>query len=200
MYDINDDELKEMYENQGKSDVLLGKGISPNDSLSSLTQEKFIVLNEKASLREVIDNLQRFHIGCVLLENDNIISGIFTERDIVQNIVGNRHNLEETRIVDFMTKSPDTLYREDPIAFALNKMISGGYRHIPIVDENEKPIGVIAMQDIINHLGNYYHENIQYKSIIIFSIGIYHRTYERSECSAGLPHLWRLFLYPSQSN
>ena len=60
-----------MYENQGKSDVLLGKGISPNDSLSSLTQEKFIVLNEKASLREVIDNLQRFHIGCVLLENDN---------------------------------------------------------------------------------------------------------------------------------
>ena len=160
MYDINDDELKEMYENQGKSDVLLGKGISPNDSLSSLTQEKFIVLNEQASLREVIDNLQRFHIGCVLLENDNKISGIFTERDIVQIIVGNRHNLEETRIVDFMTKSPDTLYREDPIAFALNKMISGGYRHIPIVDENEKPIGVIAMQDIINHLGDYFFDDI----------------------------------------
>ena len=160
MYDINDDELKEMYENQGKSDILLGKGISPNDSLSSLTQEKFIVLNEQASLREVIDNLQRFHIGCILLENDNKISGIFTERDIVQIIVGNRHNLEETRIVDFMTKSPDTLYREDPIAFALNKMISGGYRHIPIVDENEKPIGVIAMQDIINHLGDYFFDDI----------------------------------------
>ena len=31
MYDINDDELKEMYENQGKSDVILGKGISPNE-------------------------------------------------------------------------------------------------------------------------------------------------------------------------
>ena len=160
MYDINDDELKEMYENQGKSDVILGKGISPNDPLSSLTQEKFIVLNEQATLREVIDNLQRFHIGCVLLENNHKISGIFTERDIVQNIVGNRHNLEEAHIVDFMTKSPDTLHSEDPIAFALNKMISGGYRHIPIVDTNNKPTGVIAMQDIINHLGNYFFDDI----------------------------------------
>ena len=160
MYDINDDELKEMYENQGKSDVILGKGISPNDPLSSLTQEKFIVLNEQATLREVIDNLQRFHIGCVLLENNHKISGIFTERDIVQNIVGNRHNLEETHIVDFMTKSPDTLHSDDPIAFALNKMISGGYRHIPIVDANNKPTGVITMQDIINHLGNYFFDDI----------------------------------------
>jgi len=160
MYDINDDELIEMYENQGKSDVILGKGISPNDSLSSLKQEKFIVLNEQATLREVIDNLQKFHIGCILLENDDKISGIFTERDIVQNIVGNRHNLVEECIVNYMTKSPDTLYKEDPIAFALNKMISGGYRHIPIVDGNEKPIGVIAMQDIINHLGNYFFDDI----------------------------------------
>ena len=160
MYDINDDELKEMYESQGKSDIILGKGISPNDPLSSLTQEKFIILNEQATLREVIDNLQRFHIGCVLLENNNKISGIFTERDIVQNIVGNRHNLEEAHIVEFMTKSPDTLHSDDPIAFALNKMITGGYRHIPIVDANNKPTGVIAMQDIINHLGNYFFDDI----------------------------------------
>ena len=36
MYDINDDELKEMYESPGKSDIKLGKGISPADPLSSL--------------------------------------------------------------------------------------------------------------------------------------------------------------------
>ena len=59
MYDINDDELKEMYESPGKSGIKLGKGISPSDPLSSLTQEKFIILNEQASLREVIDSLQK---------------------------------------------------------------------------------------------------------------------------------------------
>ena len=160
MYDINDDELNEMYENSVNSDVKLGIGISPNDPLSSLTQGKFIVLNEKATLREVIDCIQKFHIGCVLIENNDKISGIFTEQDIVQNIVGKRHNLNEECVVNYMTKSPDVLYREDPIAFALNKMIAGGYRHIPIVDINNKPIGVIAMMDIINHLGNYFFDDV----------------------------------------
>ena len=160
MFDIYDDELKEMYGSKENSGVTLDKGISPNDPLSTLSQEKFIVLNEQATLREAIDNIQKYHIGCILLEKDKKITGIFTERDIVQNIVGNRHNLEEESVVDFMTKSPDTLHKDDPIAYALNKMISGGYRHIPIVDANDKPTGVIALQDIINHLGDYFFDDI----------------------------------------
>ena len=39
-------------------------------------------------------------------------------------------------------------------------MINGGYRHIPIINEENKPIGIITMQDIINHLGNYFYEDI----------------------------------------
>ena len=160
MYDIYDDELNEMYESKGKNGITLDKGITPNDPLSTLNQEKFIVLNEQITLREAIKNIQRYHIGCILLEKDNKITGIFTERDIVQNIVGNRHNLEKEYVLDYMTKSPDVLHLQDPIAFALNKMISGGYRHIPIVDNEEKPIGLITMQDIINHLGDYFFDDI----------------------------------------
>ena len=160
MYDIFDDELKEMYESKRKTGVSLDKAISLNDPLSSLTQEKFVVLNEQATLRDAIASMQKFHIGCILLEKNHKITGIFTERDIVQNIVGNRHNLEKECVADYMTKSPDVLHFQDPIAFALNKMISGGYRHIPIVDKTKKPIGIIAMQDIINHLGDYFFDDI----------------------------------------
>ena len=160
MYDIYDDELNEMYESTGKTGITLDKGISLSDPLSTLTQEKFIVLNEQATLRDAIDSIQKYHIGCILLENNHKITGIFTERDIVQHIVGNRHNLEKECVADYMTKSPDVLHFQDPIAFALNKMISGGYRHIPIVDKKEKPIGVIAMENIINHLGDCFFEDI----------------------------------------
>jgi CBS domain-containing protein len=149
-----------MYESTGKTGITLDKGISPSDPLSTLTQEKFIVLNEQATLRDAIDSMQKFHIGCILLEKNHKISGIFTERDIVQQIVGNRHNLEKECVANYMTKSPDVLHFQDPIAFALNKMISGGYRHIPIVDKEEKPIGIITMQDIINHLGDYFFDDI----------------------------------------
>ncbi len=160
MYDIYDDELKEMYESTGKTGITLDKGISPSDPLSTLTQEKYIVLNEQATLRDAIDSMQKYHIGCIMIENNHKITGIFTERDIVQQIVGNRHNLEKEYVANYMTKSPDVLHFQDPIAFALNKMISGGYRHIPIVNKEKEPIGIITMQDIINHLGDYFFDDI----------------------------------------
>ena len=59
-----------------------------------------------------------------------------------------------------MTLNPDVLHQNDAIGFALNKMIEGGYRHIPIINKSGKPVGIISMQDIINHLGEYFYEDI----------------------------------------
>ena len=160
MYDVNDDEFSEMYTTQEKGENKLTSAISPKDPLEKLTQEKFILLNENSTLRETIDSIQTHHVGCVLLEKEGNLSGIFTERDIVQKVVGNRHDLETELVSKYMTKNPDSLHLQDPIAFALNKMISGEYRHIPIVDNSGKPTGVIAMQDIINHLGDHFFDDI----------------------------------------
>jgi len=161
MYDIFSDEIDEMYKTRENENLNLGKGIAPTDPIITLLGDKFIVLNEKVTLREAIDNIQKQHVGCILLENDNKISGIFTERDIVQKIVGNRHNLEKEYVKGYMTIRPDVLHQNDAIGFALNKMIEGGYRHIPIINDLKKPIGVISMQDIINHLGDYFYEDIK---------------------------------------
>jgi len=161
MYDINSDELDAMYEMDKNDNINLGKGITPTDPIKTLLGGKYFVLNEKVTLGEAIGKIQTEHVGCVLLENNNKISGIFTERDIVQKIVGNIHNLENEYVIDFMTQTPDVLRQNDALSFALNKMIDGGYRHIPIINESDKPIGVISMQDIINHLGDYFYEDIK---------------------------------------
>ena len=161
MYDIYSDELEEMYEMNKNDDFNLGKGLTPTEPIKTLLGGPFVVLNEKVTLREAIDKIQEEHIGCVLLENDNKISGIFTERDVVQNIVGNRHNLSKEYVKNYITLKPDVLHQNDAIGFALNKMIEGGYRHIPIIKDSGEPIGVLSMQDIINHLGDYFYKDIK---------------------------------------
>ena len=161
MYNIYNDELDEMYKTEKHDNLNLGKGITPTDSIKTLLGDKFIVLNENVTLREAIDNIQKQHVGCILLENNDKISGIFTERDVVQKIVGNRHNLSKKYVKDYMTLKPDVLHQNDAIGFALNKMIEGGYRHIPIINKSGKPVGIISMQDIINHLGEYFYEDIK---------------------------------------
>ena len=161
MYDIYSDELDEMYKIEKLDNLDLGKCIAPTDPIQTLLGGKFIILNENVTLKEAIINIQKQHVGCILLENDDKISGIFTERDIVQKIVGNRHDLENEYVKNYMTINPDVLHTNDAIGFALNKMIEGGYRHIPIINKSSKPVGVISMQDIINHLGDYFYEDIK---------------------------------------
>ena len=78
----------------------------------------------------------------------------------MKKILGRKLDLETEIISNFMTNSPECLHWDDPISFALNKMVSGGYRHVPIINQNNNPLGVISMQNIIRYLGDFFFDEI----------------------------------------
>jgi CBS domain-containing protein len=51
-----------------------------------------------------------------------------------------------------MTPDPECLTPDDDIAYALNKMAVGGFRHIPLVDEYGRPAGLIGMRHVVEHI------------------------------------------------
>jgi len=53
---------------------------------------------------------------------------------------------------EVMTPDPETLGPDDGIAFALNRMILGGYRHIPIVDEAGEPLAVLSLREVVSFI------------------------------------------------
>jgi CBS domain-containing protein len=55
-------------------------------------------------------------------------------------------------VEEFMTPNPQTLTPDAKIAFAIQRMDQGGYRHLPIVDAQGTPIGVISVRDILAYL------------------------------------------------
>ncbi len=89
-------------------------------------------------------------IGCVLVVDQGRLVGIFTERDLLMKVVVAGKRPEDFRVTDVMTPQPETLRPDDTIAFALNLMSVGGYRHIPLVDAEGKPQGVLSVKDIVN--------------------------------------------------
>jgi CBS domain-containing protein len=56
---------------------------------------------------------------------------------------------ETTPVSMVMTPDPDTLPANASIAFALRKMTMEGYRHIPLVNDDGSPAGVVAVRDIV---------------------------------------------------
>ena len=48
----------------------------------------------------------------------------------------------------------------DSVAHALNKMSLGGYRHIPLVDSAQVPVGVISVKDIVNYVVRFFPKSV----------------------------------------
>jgi CBS domain-containing protein len=123
------------------------------ETISALHLGPAIAVAETATLEEAVENLQQHHIGCLLVSGpDGTLRGIFTERDLLTRVAGRKLEWSQCRVADFMTRDPETLRREDRIVWALNLMHMGGYRHVPLVDESNRPTGVISVKDIVEFI------------------------------------------------
>ena len=64
-------------------------------------------------------------------------------------------------VKSIMTPNPTSLLGSDMIAYVMNNMHVGGYRHVPIVDENNVPISMISIKDVMSFILEYFPEEIQ---------------------------------------
>src|SRR5262249_45447085 len=94
--------------------------------------------------------------GCVLLVESGKLAGIFTERDVLLKIAGRDINLDRTPVAAAMTRDPLTLSADASVAQALNRMVGGGFRRIPVVDDEQRPLFVISMRNLIEYLSEFY--------------------------------------------
>jgi CBS domain-containing protein len=104
--------------------------------------------------------MKEHRVGCVLVEDGGKLVGIFTERDILTKLVGTGYDPAKVAVDGVMTRDPETLTPEDPIAFALQRMSVGGYRHIPLVDSAGHPVGILSVKDIVDYLAEHFPEEI----------------------------------------
>jgi CBS domain-containing protein len=105
-----------------------------------------------ASVRQAIERMQQGRAGCVLVEDKGVLTGIFTERDVLTKIVGTSLDLDRTTVETVMTRNPESLGPDDRVSYALNKMSIGGFRHIPLVDDDGHPVGVVSMRNVVDYM------------------------------------------------
>ena len=108
------------------------------------------------SVSDVIRFMQEGRFGCVLVIDKQQLAGIITERDLMVHVIGLCINPDDAVVDSIMTPSPETLTAKDAVAFALNLMHLGRYRHIPLLDaESGYPIGILSSKDVANHVARF---------------------------------------------
>lgn len=122
------------------------------ESIAVLQPANPVCAETGSTVAQVIREMQEHRIGCVLIVDGGKLVGIFTERDVLRSVVGASFDPESTPVDRLMTANPEALHPTDDIVFALNKMSLGGFRHVPLVDEEHRPVGVISVKDIVDYI------------------------------------------------
>lgn len=130
-----------------------------SDSIRSMDIETVPSVPSTTRLGDVIATMQKRRVAAVVVTDDDRVSGIFTERDLLNRIVGLSLN-EDLRIGEVMTRDPRTLTRDDRIAAAIRLMTEQGYRHIPLVDATGRNTGMISARDIMEFIADHYPKEI----------------------------------------
>jgi CBS domain-containing protein len=122
-------------------------------SLSILAPSDPVCIQAEFPLSAAIELLQKNKIGCVVISNDGgKLQGIFTERDCLLKVMLRIPSLDGVTVGEVMTPDPVTAQMDTTMAFALTLMSSGGFRHLPIVDESHRPIGVVSVKDMVDFI------------------------------------------------
>lgn len=128
-------------------------------SLKTLMKPAFCV-DIGTPVSQAIAIMQTKRMGCVLVTNREKLFGIFTERDVLKKILGAPFDLKSTPITEVMTTNPQALNDDDTIAYAMNFMDLGGYRHIPIVNHDFVPVGVVSVKDIVSYFVEHFADEV----------------------------------------
>ncbi|HTY09694.1 MAG TPA: CBS domain-containing protein [Bacteroidota bacterium] len=154
-----DDELQEMFEHEKKVKKVLSNE-TIQQPIRILDLRRALVVDSAADVGTTIEAMQQRKTGSVLVVKDGLLVGIFTERDILMKVVNKKTDLYKVKVSEFMKASPEALHLDDSIAYAMNIMSVGGYRHVPIVDDQKRPVSILSVKDVISYIVEHFPDEI----------------------------------------
>lgn len=158
MYDEElEDELSRMYEEDRVPKTLNSSTF--RKPIKHLKVRKPVEVPPSQNVADAVQMMQEKKLGCLLVTENGKMVGIFTERDVLTRVFG-RKDLDKLRVKDVMTPNPEAFQPDDSIAYVLNAMSVGGYRHVPVVDEHGAPIAVISVKDIVSFIIEHFPEEV----------------------------------------
>ena len=110
----------------------------------------------ETTLGALVATLREKGRGAVLVEEGDRISGIFSERDLMLRVDHGDPSWTGRPVREVMTRAPRTIREDEPIEDALNIMLTGGHRHLPIVDAAGALLGIVSIRDILIHIVRFF--------------------------------------------
>jgi CBS domain-containing protein len=148
-----EDELRAMSDDRFRHEIGSDTFMQPIERLFS---KKALAVDVGQTLGEAIALMRQHAYGAVVVTRAGKVAGIVTERDLLVRIIGVVKDFDRLPVTEAMTPDPITLRQGDPIVYVMHNMQTGGYRHVPIVDQENRPVSIVSIKDVVRFVLSYF--------------------------------------------
>ena len=150
--EFDEEYLGVFFHGEGTSAPSVGHSLLTG-TLADLKPKKPLTAHVDISLADAAAMLKEVNVGFLaLVDDDGKLAGVFTEGDLFTKIACKIEDMSQEKVKDYMTAQVTTLKSNATIAYALHLMSIHQFRHIPIVDDEGRPEGVISFRSVVRYI------------------------------------------------
>lgn len=116
--------------------------------LESKEKRGLFVVSPSVTVMEAVAVMNREKIGSVLVMEEGALAGIFTERDVLVRVVAAERDAARTRVEEVMTSEIVGVRLKTTVDEAMQIITAKRCRHLPVIDEDERVVGLISIGDV----------------------------------------------------
>ena len=113
------------------------------------------------TVRHAAELMRKYHVGNLTVtdgqDGRSVLVGVVTDRDIVVEVVARKSDLDRLTVGDIMTRHPLVAHERDSIVSTLDAMSELGVRRVPVMNEEDALVGVLALDDLFQILASQIH-------------------------------------------
>lgn len=122
-------------------------------TMADMTITPFGTLGPDATVEEALKAMVQRDIACLIIAAaDGRLLGVFSERDVLNQVVGQFDEIKHVPVRALMTPDARSVRITDSPAKAINIMATGGFRHVPVVDLEDRVVGVVGPRRMTRYL------------------------------------------------
>ena len=116
------------------------------------TDPDILVAEMSDPISKIVEMMSKKKKSCILIYWEGHMVGIISERRLLTHVALKKSDLDAVSAGEIMTRDPEVVKPSDPLALALNKMSLCRFRHIPVIDDDGKPISILSIKDVLVYL------------------------------------------------
>ena len=130
-----------------------------NIEVLAIELEPPLVLDGSTTVDGVIQAMRERHLGYALITDEDKLAGIFTERDVLLSVLEEDDVLQQP-VSTLMATEPVCVSATDTVWRVVSLMHEGGFRQIPVVDDQQRVLACVRHKDVAEYLVSHFARHI----------------------------------------